>query len=409
MDFTGTCLEWTVVRKLLILASLVVFVDTMFFAAIVPLLPGLSDEFGLTKTTAGILSGSYATGTLLAAIPAGFMAARVGARRTTLFGLGLMTVTVLVFAFAQSTEVLTASRFLQGAAGACSWAGALSWLIAGSPRERRGELLGSAMAAAIAGVLLGPAVGAFADVLSREVVFSAVGFAGLGLIAMTLRIPPPAGKGEASFASLRVALDSAPVRFGFLLILVPGMVFGAIDVLVPLELDAFGAGAIAIAAVFLACAGFEAIVAPLAGRVSDRRGRFGPCAAGLAVAALTMVLIQIPERAWVLGAVVIVAAPGIGMLWSPAMAMLSDGAEAAGVNLGLAFGLTNLGWGLGHALGGAVAPAVADAGGNGLAYSGLAGVSLLALAALFARRDAVEGALALPARNLDNGAVAESG
>ncbi len=37
-------------RRLLILASLVVFVDTMFFAAIVPLLPGLSDEFGLSKT-----------------------------------------------------------------------------------------------------------------------------------------------------------------------------------------------------------------------------------------------------------------------------------------------------------------------------------------------------------------------
>jgi len=34
-------------RKLLVLTSLVLLVDTMFFAAIVPLLPGLSDEFGL--------------------------------------------------------------------------------------------------------------------------------------------------------------------------------------------------------------------------------------------------------------------------------------------------------------------------------------------------------------------------
>lgn len=397
------------VRKLLVLASLVVFVDTMFFAAIVPLLPGLSEEFDLTKTGAGILSGSYAAGTLIAAIPAGFMAARLGARLTTLFGLGAMTVTVLVFAFARSPELLTASRFMQGAAGACSWAGALSWLIAASPRERRGELIGSAMAAAIAGVLLGPAVGALADVISREAVFSAVGFAGLTLAAMTLQIPPPPGRGEASFASLRVALRSAPVRFGFLLILVPGMVFGAIDVLVPLQLDSYGAGAVAIAGVFLASAGFEAIVAPMAGRISDRRGRFGPCAAGLAVAALAMLFIQLPERGWVLGVVVIVAAPGIGMLWSPAMAMLSDGAEAAGVNLGLAFGLTNLGWGVGHALGGEVAPAVADSGGNGLAYSGLAVLSAAALAALFARRDAVEGALDPRARNLAGGAVAESG
>lgn len=396
-------------RKLLFLASVVLLVDTMFFAAIVPLLPGLSDEFGLSKTAAGVLSGSYAAGTLLAAIPAGFLAARIGPRRTTLIGLAVMTVTVLVFAFAESTELLISSRFIQGAAGACSWAGALSWLIAASPRERRGELIGSAMAAAIAGVLLGPAIGGLAEVLSRAAVFSAVAVLGIVLAGLTLRIPPPPATGRASLGVLRAAARATPVRFGFLLILVPGMIFGAIDVLVPLEMDVLGAGAIAIAGVFLATAAFEAVIAPLAGRLSDRRGRFIPCAAGLAASVATMLVIQLPSTALLLGVVVILAAPGIGMLWSPAMAMLTDGAESAGVDLGLAFGFTNLGWGVGHTLGGAVAPAVADAGGNGLAYTGLAVLSALALVALFARRRAVEGALALPARNLSRGAVAESG
>src|SRR5688500_3203554 len=97
-SFRLPCLQWTSMRRLLILASLVVFVDTMFFAAIVPLLHGLSDEFGLTKTEAGMLSGSYAAGTLLAAIPGGILASRLGPRPTTLVGLGVMTVTVLVFA-----------------------------------------------------------------------------------------------------------------------------------------------------------------------------------------------------------------------------------------------------------------------------------------------------------------------
>ncbi len=383
-------------RRLLILASLVVFVDTMFFAAIVPLLPGLSGEFGLSKTEAGLLSGSYAAGTLIAAIPAGLLAARFGPRRTTLLGLGVMTVTVLVFAFAESSGLLVTSRFLQGVAGAASWAGALSWLIAASPRERRGEFLGSAMAAAIAGVLIGPAVGGLADVLGRAAVFSAVGVIGMGMAAVTLRLPPPPRAGRTSLETVRVAMRSTPVRFGFLLILVPGMIFGAIDVLVPLELDTLGAGALAIAAVFLLSAAFEAVIAPLAGRVSDRRGRFIPCAAGLAAAVVTMLVIQLPGDAWLLGAVVILAAPGIGMLWSPAMAMLTDGAESAGVDLGLAFGFTNFGWGVGHTLGGVAAPAVADAGGNGLAYSGLAALSALALAALFARRQTVESVSAAP-------------
>ena len=79
------------------------------------------------------------------------------------------------------------------------------------------------------------------------------------------------------------------------------------------------------------------------------------------------------------------------------------------MSLGLAFGFTNLGWGVGHAIGGVVGPAVADSGGNDLAYSCLAVVSGLALIALLARRAAVEDALVTRPRNLVDGAVAESG
>jgi predicted MFS family arabinose efflux permease len=86
------------------------------------------------------------------------------------------------------------------------------------------------------------------------------------------------------------------------------------------------------------------------------------------------------------------------------MAMLSEGSEAAGLDLGLAFGFTNLGWGLGHALGAVIGPAIADSGGNDLAYMGLAVLSALALVAFLARRREVESALSLSA----TGATAEA-
>ena len=141
------------------MVSAAVLVDTMFYAAIAPLLPAYQDDLGLSKTAAGVLSASYAAGTLLAALPAGWLAGRVGAKPTMLAGLALLSGSSLVFGLAESIVLLDASRFVQGVGGACSWAGGLAWLLAVAPRERRGELIGTALGAAIFGVLLGPVLG----------------------------------------------------------------------------------------------------------------------------------------------------------------------------------------------------------------------------------------------------------
>ncbi|MGH3474311.1 MAG: MFS transporter [Aeromicrobium sp.] len=379
-------------RRLLFLATAVVFVDTMFFAAVVPLLPGLSEEFDLSKSEAGILSGSYAAGTLVAALPGGMLAARVGPRRTVLVGLSLMSITGIGFALGEHIVMLDASRFLQGVGGAFSWAGALAWLVRAAPRERRGEMIGTAMAAAIAGVLAGPALGAAADAVGRGPMFSGVSLIGVGLIALTLGVEAPSRE-LSRVGGLGRAARSTAVRYGMILILVPGLLFGAIEVLVPLELDDLGAGSGAIAAVFLVAAGIEAIVAPVSGRISDRRGRLAPSAVGLAASVVAALVISLPGSAFLLGVVVVLAAPWIGMLWSPAMAMLSDGAESSGVDQGLAFGIVNLGWGLGHTAGAIALPAVADASSDDVAYLVLAALAAGTLVMLLVRRESIERAI----------------
>src|SRR3954451_5213953 len=108
-------------RKLLLLVSAVVLVDTSFYAAITPLLPDLTEQFGLSKTGAGILAAAYPLGTFAGGLPGGWMAARVGVRATVLFGLVLMTITSVVIAFAGSILVLDLARFVQGFGSAASW------------------------------------------------------------------------------------------------------------------------------------------------------------------------------------------------------------------------------------------------------------------------------------------------
>ena len=68
------------VRRLFLLVAAVVLVDTAFYAAITPLLPHYADELDLSKTAAGVLSASYAAGTLAGALPGGWLGARVTGR-----------------------------------------------------------------------------------------------------------------------------------------------------------------------------------------------------------------------------------------------------------------------------------------------------------------------------------------
>jgi MFS family permease len=372
-------------RKLLLLVSAVVLVDTSFYAAITPLLPDLTDQFGLSKAGAGILAAAYPVGTFVGGLPGGILAARVGVRPTVLFGLTLMVLSSIAVAFVNDILLLDLSRFIQGVGGAASWAGAMAWLAGAAPREKRGQLIGSAMGAAIAGALLGPVIGVAADLAGFELVFCSIAAIGLGLIAWTLRTPAAAPLGDGSLRGLRVALRNGEVRTGLLLITVPGLLFGTLSVLGPLRLDELGAGTAAIGAIWLMSAAFESVVSPLAGRFSDRRGPLAPLLGGLIGGAITFALLPWPADAVTLGVLIVVGSPVIGLLWAPSMAMLSDGADAVGLEQGLAFGLMNLTWATGQSLGDVGGAQLGQAAGDEVAYLALSVVCVGGFLVLRAR------------------------
>jgi len=379
-----------VVRRVLVLVSVIALVDVCFYSAITPLLPSYVDELGLSKSQAGALLGSYALGTLLASLPAGWLAARRGSRPTLLLGLGLLAASSVVFGLGSSFEVLAAARFVQGVSGAASWAAGLAWLVAISPRERRGQLIGTVLGVGIAGAIGGPVLGAVAHALSPEVVFTTVAVVAAGLAAVVAA--SPAADDVAPSGGLLRAMRARWVLAGAWLTILASLFVGIFGVLVPLRLDALGIGAVGIAAVFLFTAAAEAVASPLAGRMSDRRGRLLPVRAGLLGIVGASLVMPLPLSAWLLGVAAVSAGAVCGLLLAPASVLLSHGAEEAGLAQGLVFGLFNLAWAVGQLTGSAGGARVADLSSDTVPYlvaAALAAVTLLGLWRLPARRRAV--------------------
>jgi predicted MFS family arabinose efflux permease len=122
----------------------------------------------------------------------------------------------------------------------------------------------------------------------------------------------------------------------------------------------------------------------VAGRLADRRGPLWPARAGLVAGGVALALLPLPRDAVVLGALVILTAPLLGMLWTPAMAVLAEGSERRAVDAAYGFGLANMAWGAGAAIGAGGGGALADATTDAVPLLALA-AAMLAAAVLLRR------------------------
>ncbi len=369
-------------RRLLLLASAMIFFDVAFFAAIAPLLPEYVDDLGLSKAQAGVLSASYAAGTLFASLPAGYVASRVGPRRSVIVGLLTLGVSSVVFGFANEIYLLDAARFVQGVAGALIWSGALTWLITAAPEDRRGSVIGTALGTAVAGALLGPALGAVAGSIGTEPVFSSVMVITVLLALAAARLPETHTPESQSLREVGAALVSRPVVEAAVFVAVPSVMFGAIEVLVPLRIDDLGGGHALIAAGFIAGAALEAALAPVAGRISDRVGRRTPFVSGLTVCAMAMVAIAVVTTLGEVMGALILTSLGAGLCFAPALTLISDVAEESNLHQGYAAGLSNMAWASGQVIGGIGGGVVASF--TGYAAPSLAIAVLLAVTVAYA-------------------------
>jgi MFS family permease len=370
-------------RRLLTLVSATVLLESTFFAVLAPLLPYYEDEFGLSTSALGALSAIYAAGGLAGAIPSGLLAVRVGVKPTVLGGLAIIVATSVAFGLADTAWVLYAARFGQGVGSALAWTGGLAWLMAAAPRERRGELIGIAMGAAVAGALFGPVLGGVASLTGPAPAFGAVAAVGIALAAWAWVTPAfPPSEDPQPLGVLREAARVREVISGFWLVSLAAFLLGVISVVAPLRLDELGWGALGISAAFLVAAGIEAAMNPVIGRWSDRRGRMAPVRAGLVAAIAVSVVIPWVDVRWPYLLLVVAAGIAYGVNWVPGTALLSDGAERAGVEQGFGFALLNVAWAPANVVGAGLGGALAEVFGDAAAYLLAAALCLLTLVAV---------------------------
>jgi MFS family permease len=343
-----------------VLASAVGFFEALLFAALAPLLPDLEERLGLSKAEAGLLTSGYAAGAFAGALPSIWLARRVGVKATVLAGLIVFGLATSAFTAQDHASLVFGARMGQGVGSAFAYTGALAWLTAVAPPERRGAAIGITFSATFSGEFFGPLVGATAAWAGIAVVFWVV--AGLALllaaVAATMRQPDST---DARPPSLRALARDPVVRFAAWLIALTALLIGMVGVLGPLRLDELGWGAAAIGAVFALAAALQAAVNPVVGRIADVKGETPPLRAGLLFSAIASALLVIDGRPLLYGAILVVAATVYATLWTPALAQLSATIERQRFDQALVFGLMSAAWPPGFAIGAAAGGALAGA------------------------------------------------
>ncbi|HUY97582.1 MAG TPA: MFS transporter [Verrucomicrobiae bacterium] len=367
-------------RNLTALVVCVAFVDTVFFAALAPLLPHLVHTLALGKGAAGFLTAAYAVGSMAGTLVALPVAARGSLKVGVVLGLALMAACTLGFALAHGIVLLDGMRFGQGVGDGLAWTGAVAWLVTAVPAGRRGRAIGTAAGASAAGSLLGPLLGGIAATAGLRPVFGGIAAATAGLVMWTMVTPAPAEEGRRDLGRRLRGLLGWRAGAGLWLGGLGGVLTSVLAVLAPLQLARAGLGAGVIAAVFFLAAVIRTWVNPLLGRWTDRRGHRRPVVAGLAASALVSLLLVVAAGGWELAAAVVLAGAAFSSFWVPAMSMISVAAGGTPRTVWVGFGLWNLAWAVGWSVGSAGGGTLAAAVGDLWAYLALAGASLVTLA-----------------------------
>lgn len=295
---------------------------TSFGAHIVAVnLPVYAKQVGVGVAMIGLLIAVYDLAEIVAKPTFGAIADRAGMKRTMLLGILVFIASSLAYLWSRP-QLLLVIRFLQGV-GAAALSSVSLALVAVYYKETRGRAYGIYNTLKGAGYVVSPLVGG-ALIVRKNFSYLFVASALVGVVALlaSLFLPhvkenarPFEDEEELSLQSVLSVLRT-PILWRWYLIIVVNMFFVSILFgFVPVYLYSLGYKS-EIASVFLSVLALSyLLVQPLAGWLADKYKARTTVLCGIAVSAVTIVLIPF-TRGVPLAFISIVAGLGIGTVWT---------------------------------------------------------------------------------------------
>lgn len=410
--------KWLGLGALALFSFLLTLDDTALSVA----LPSIGRDLGLGLSGLEWVVNAYTLALAALLLAGGRLADALGSRRVFLWGLAVFTVASLAAGLAPTGALLIGARLLQGGGAALIMPATLAIISNSFPTRQRGMAVGVWAGISAGGLAIGPLLGAALTVsLGWGSIFLLnVPFGVLGLVVGRMILVESTAAARKRHVDLAGMLASAATLFALVFALTEGMSYGWASPLVLgsfaaalvglgvfslielrreeplLDLALFrsrnlsGANAVSLLSTAVMCGifffislylqivrGYSAIeagaaflpmtlliclVAPAAGRVSDRVGRRLPAAAGMVILAGGLWLLSGLGAKSGLGALLpglIVAGFGIGLTTAPVTTAALDFAppEEAGLRAGVLNTSRMIGLALGIALMGAIVTA----------------------------------------------------
>lgn len=351
----------------LIALFLVLFVVSVGFGLVIPILPLLAREYGASAFMLGMMTASYSVVQFLFAPVWGQISDRIGRKKVLMTGITGLALSFVCMGFAPNYWSLFAARVLGGFLSSATLPAAQAMAAELSGFENRAKAMGLMGAAFGTGFIFGPLLGGVLTPFGFAVPFFTGGVMSLCTVFLSARVlkEPPRSKSTAdpsdahvddegtaaraglgsTFANMRRALAGSGRPYYLLAFIIMFAQSSQMTSLAYLLTDRFGAASSMIGVVFaLNGAVGAALQGAAIGPITNRLGEMTTLLAGLALGAVAYFGIVLSPLMALAVAAIVLTAVSMALTRPPATSLLSKVTELPqGITMGLQGSFDSLG------------------------------------------------------------------